>query len=535
MNIQLYSISESWRPPQWARCDYDVSTEEFEDIHEQAKKLDPKRFERLVPKNYYLFNGGYLLRSIIPIASCLLSITALTMGNHYFFGINPNHKVQPLVYLSMGLSCLIERVSHYFFSPRPTQENLDAAILEASRNPIIQKLLNQTSEGHEIKINLVDRSFFKEKSISMAHHFIGKDLQTGEKKSIIEIWNGKRSFRNFLFDMFETANSYGSNTNPIIWNANPLSLVIFEMINAFQRNKFAAVTALARKGEINRKEYVVLKEFVESGTVNLFCRVVQYGIEHMGWDPNWFHIKGTDLHLKNLEKGEVHFFKEHVWPADISEAPGKTSHARYYSDQWYDLGLSELCSSYENLTTPEFLKKVREAPIEEWRNELKGRLPNLNTDEFAEAEDFIISLYLNAHYESLKEVFSFMKNKKELLQIEKQYIGPKLDELRQFFKDLLKRRKIFKDFYIELKKDTSKITEKDFENLSHTIEGRCLLLVLEDSLFEEQESNLKVDLDYLRAFLKKNKAEDLNLHARWLLEENYSTQSNITKSAASAA
>lgn len=60
MNIQLYTIPDSWSPPEWTKCNYDISLEDLNKAHEDNKQLDPKRFKKLLPQNYSLFQGGYI-------------------------------------------------------------------------------------------------------------------------------------------------------------------------------------------------------------------------------------------------------------------------------------------------------------------------------------------------------------------------------------------------------------------------------------------------------------------------------------------
>lgn len=519
MNIQLYTFPDNWKPPGWAHLNYDVTVDESEP--QEVKELDPNRFEKLIPKNYYLFNGGRLQRCIIPLASMVFSIATVSVCSLYFSSSNFKIKAMPILYFGLGCTYLVDRFANFFFSPKPTEENLNEAILEAYRNPIMKKLFDYTSKDHKIEVRLVDRLAFKESTNSMAHCFIRKDLETGRKISVIEIWDGKRPLKSFLFDKKETTSSYNSDTNPIIWNSNPLTLVIFEMINTFQREKFIKVLAQASRGELNRKEYVILKEFIEAVSVILFCQVINYGIEHMGWDKNWFHMTGESNLPNNLEE-EINFFKNFVWPADIEETPGKKSHAREYSDQWFELGFTQLLNTYTFLMTGELVEKLKKEPVEPYREHIAQRFPEVDTSQFKEALDCIVYVFFSKTYEVIEDFFEV-----DAVQNECRLVGindKKLDyqSFYLFMEHLIKKRRVFDCFISYLKQNTSKITQEDFVHFSKNFEGRCLLRVLEDSLFD-QDIGQKIDLDYLKSFLSQAEVENMKLHARWLLEDNYPT------------
>lgn len=103
-----------------------------------------------------------------------------------------------------------------------------------------------------------------------------------EDKSLIEIWDGKRSIMDIFTNPNETLNPYYTVENPVIWEKNPLSSLLFEVLNALQQK--TGDNLHAQRDNLSKKDYCLLKEYIEHETVKatksnsiLWCSIFRLG------------------------------------------------------------------------------------------------------------------------------------------------------------------------------------------------------------------------------------------------------------------
>jgi hypothetical protein len=185
---------------------------------------------------------------------------------------------------------------------------------EARKNPLFQQILKLARSKGKIEVVITDKSKFIGSHLADSPAFCekidqGKGTPLLHKIVIKHDVSPKMAF----------------------------SLLVFELINVSQMERFDALDLKVREGELDRENFTILKEYVEFTTTTLAHEILNYGVTHLNWhkDLDAWSIPFQQVMNRAQEKKVDPFVIE--WQRvnqKLSKDPISQTHADSYRFQW---------------------------------------------------------------------------------------------------------------------------------------------------------------------------------------------------------
>lgn len=304
-------VPADWKPPEWIpaaeKLEVDSSINQRVSDASKGKIFDlPDR----LPTTY-----DYLGKSMISVLSGLAGLLGFGIG-----AVGPTllldkkdmtpSKVMMGIPFGYGFytatSSLVEKLANTVFFPDTTirpvaQGELDFLIDRALENPLFAKMWVEVSTYGELKVSLVDRSFFSAQGLG--------DLSDAQCRiTFSEPIQLEIILRND------------------VTLKRMIVALIFELANLYQIQRFDSLERAAILGLVDREQYSLTKEYIEHNTDVLTQQTIDYGIHHMNWQ--W---KAEFDSFKTLSRSD---FSSAWTNSNIVYAESIPSHAEYYRMEW---------------------------------------------------------------------------------------------------------------------------------------------------------------------------------------------------------
>lgn len=231
------------------------------------------------------------------------------------------------VYIASAVGLLVfktlkQKIEEVLHQPKPlpplTKKDIEFLLQEARKNPLFEQMWEVVSARCPIEIEIVDKSKFPSEAVFANYSSSTDDTYFVKEKKIVKLTR--------------VITKHTINIQEDIPLKKAFSALVFELGNAFQTDRFAFPPNWAHAGLINRNEYAILTEYVESATDSLAYQVLSYGIQHLNWH------KDLDLwgsHLVDIgNKTGVHPFVVAWLNDNLRPSPQAMSHAEFYRKQW---------------------------------------------------------------------------------------------------------------------------------------------------------------------------------------------------------
>lgn len=187
---------------------------------------------------------------------------------------------------------------------------------EAHKNPLFEQVWSEVTAKRSISLHTVDR----------------KEFMCGDKES------ESNAHCHSIHDQTDICIHHRLIFKNNIDLNSAFSALIFETVNAWQKDRFEEVVRATERDELDREGYAMLTEYVEEATCRITTQIIEYGVQHLNWDSTLNTYGGWQgLREKTIAMGH-HPFALFWMNANLIPSMYGISHAGCYRvdwDKWY--------------------------------------------------------------------------------------------------------------------------------------------------------------------------------------------------------